>query len=57
MYGITYEQMMQGVKEFADASPIMTALNIMTMNITIGIFLSLPVALVVKRGVKSGKME
>ena len=57
VYGITYEQMMQGVKEFADASPIMTALNIMTMNITIGIFLSLPVALVVKRGVKSGKME
>ena len=50
VYGITYEQMMQGLKEFADASPIMTALNIMTMNITIGIFLSLPVALVVKRG-------
>lgn len=57
VYGITYEQMMQGLKEFADSSPIMTALNIMTMNITIGIFLSLPVALVVKRGVKGSQEE
>ena len=49
MYGMTSDQLTQGLKEFADASPIMTALNIMTMNITIGLILSLPVSLVTRR--------
>lgn len=49
VYGMTSEQLTQGLKEFADASPIMTALNFMTMNITIGLILSLPVSLITRR--------
>ncbi|MGM9778613.1 MAG: DUF4199 domain-containing protein, partial [Prevotella sp.] len=49
VYGMTADQLTQGLKEFADASPIMTALNIMTMNITVGLILSLPVSLITRR--------
>ena len=48
-YGMTADQLMEGLKEFANASPIMTALNIMTMNITIGLIFSLPVSLITRR--------
>ena len=49
---MTSDQLTQGLKEFADASPIMTALNIMTMNITVGLILSLPVSLITRRANK-----
>ena len=51
-YGMTADQLMEGLKEFANASPIMTALNIMTMNITIGLIFSLPVSLITRRARK-----
>lgn len=43
-YGLTAKQVSDSLNELANTSPIMIALNIMTMNITIGILLSLPVA-------------
>lgn len=49
VYGMNANEMTQALKEFADSSPIMTSLNIMTMNITIGLLLSLPVALITRR--------
>ena len=52
VYGMTADQLMEGLKEFANASPIMTALNIMTMNITIGLIFSLPVSLITRRARK-----
>ena len=52
VYGMTSDQLTQGLKEFADASPIITALNIMTMNITVGLILSLPVSLITRRANK-----
>ena len=52
VYGMTSDQLTEGLKEFADASPIMTALNIMTMNITVGLILSLPVSLITRRANK-----
>ena len=51
-YGMTADQLMEGLKEFANTSPIMTALNIMTMNITIGLIFSLPVSLITRRARK-----
>lgn len=51
-YGMTADQLMEGLKEFANTSPIMTALNIMTMNITIGLICSLPVSLFTRRARK-----
>ena len=51
-YGMTADQLMEGLKEFANTSPIMTALNIMTMNITIGLICSLPVSLITRRARK-----
>ena len=51
-YGMTADQLMEGLKEFANTSPIMTALNIMTMNITIGLVFSLPVSLITRRARK-----
>ena len=51
-YGMTADQLMEGLKEFANTSPIMTALNIMTMNITIGLIFSLPVSLFTRRARK-----
>ena len=51
-YGMTADQLMEGLKEFANTSPIMTALNIMTMNITIGLLFSLPVSLITRRARK-----
>ena len=52
VYGMTADQLMEGLKEFANTSPIMTALNIMTMNITIGLIFSLPVSLITRRARK-----
>ena len=49
VYGMNANEMTQALKEFTDSSPIMTALNIMTMNITVGLLLSLPVALITRR--------
>ena len=51
-YGMTADQLMEGLKEFVNTSPIMTALNIMTMNITIGLIFSLPVSLITRRARK-----
>ena len=51
-YGMTADQLMEGLTEFANTSPIMTALNIMTMNITIGLIFSLPVSLITRRARK-----
>lgn len=51
-YGMTADQLMEGLTEFANTSPIMTALNIMTMNITIGLIFSLPVSLFTRRARK-----
>lgn len=51
-YGMTADQLMQALNEFSTVSPIMTSLNIMTMNITIGLLLSLPVAFVMRRNKK-----
>ena len=51
-YGMTADQLMEGLKEFANTSPIMTELNIMTMNITIGLIFSLPVSLITRRARK-----
>ena len=51
-YGMTADQLMEGLKEFANTSPIMIALNIMTMNITIGLIFSLPVSLITRRARK-----
>ena len=48
-YGLTMKQVTEGINELGNTSPIMIALNIMTMNITIGIMLSLPVAAITKR--------
>lgn len=48
-YGVSFKQAMDSINELAQTSPIMIALNIMTMNITIGILLSLPVAAVIKK--------
>ena len=52
VYGMTADQLMEGLTEFANTSPIMTALNIMTMNITIGLIFSLPVSLITRRARK-----
>lgn len=51
-YGMTADQLMEGLTEFANTSPIMTALNIMTMNITIGLIFSLPVSFITRRARK-----
>ena len=49
VYGLTSEQLTQGSTEFADPSPIMTALTLLTLHITIGLILSLPVSLITRR--------
>ena len=43
------KQVTEGINELGNTSPIMIALNIMTMNITVGILLSLPVAAITRR--------
>ena len=48
-YGLTAKQVSDSLNELASTSPIMIALNIMTMNITIGILLSLPVATLTRK--------
>lgn len=48
-YGLTAKQVKDSLNELGNTSPIMIALNIMTMNITIGILLSMPVAALTKR--------
>ena len=48
-YGLTAKEVTDSLNELASTSPIMIALNIMTMNITIGILLSLPVATLTRK--------
>ncbi|MGN0282311.1 MAG: DUF4199 domain-containing protein [Prevotella sp.] len=48
-YGLTAKQVKDSLNEMAATSPIMIVLNIMTMNITIGILMSLPVAAMTKK--------
>ena len=48
-YGLTAKQVKDSLNELGSTSPIMIALNIMTMNITIGIFLSMPVAALTRK--------
>ena len=49
MYGLTTEQMKQGLAELASLRPIDYALNILTINISLGFLLGLPIAAVMQR--------
>lgn len=48
-YGLTAKQVTDSLNEMANTPSIMLALNIMTLNISIGIIMSLPVAAMTKR--------
>ena len=54
-YGLTMKQVNEGLDELRASSPISIVLNIMTMNITIGIFLSLPVSALTRRLARQGR--
>ena len=49
MYGLTTEQMKQGLAELASLRPIDYALNMLTINISLGFLLGLPIAAVMQR--------
>lgn len=48
-YGMTLKQMTENLNALSEISPIMIALNIMPINITVGIILSIPMALIACR--------
>lgn len=48
-YGMTKQQVDDSLAAFREASPILIAVNILTMNVFIGLILSIPAALIMKR--------
>lgn len=56
-YGLSKQEMTESLEMLQDISPIMIALNIMAMNITVGLVLSIPMALWVRRRGNTGEGE
>lgn len=53
-YGLSEREMTESLNMLQDISPIMIALNIMAMNITVGLVLSIPMALWARRSGNGG---
>ena len=56
-YGMSKQQMQQAISEMAQTDPIYIVLNILSMNVTCGIVLSLPVAAILKRKALPGSKQ
>ena len=54
-YGIDAKQMSESISLMAQTDPIYIVLNILSMNVTIGIILSIPVAAILKRNAPAGR--
>lgn len=53
-YGLTTEQMTENMEMMGEMDPIMIALNFMALNITAGIVLSIPMALIARKDGSEG---
>ena len=53
-YGISTQQMQESISALAQTEPIYIVLNILSMNVTVGIILSLPAAAIMRRAVRPG---
>ena len=53
-YGISTQQMQESISALAQTEPIYIVLNILSMNVTVGIILSLPAAAIMKRAARPG---
>lgn len=56
-YGISTQQMQESISALAQTAPIYIVLNILSMNVTAGIILSLPVAAIMKRAAQPGSHQ
>ena len=56
-YGMGKQQMQQAISEMAQTDPIYIVLNILSMNVTCGIVLSLPAAAIIKRKALPGSKQ
>lgn len=56
-YGMSGQQLQESINLLAQTEPIYIVLNILSMNVTCGIILSLPVAAIMKRSATNGSNQ
>lgn len=49
LYGLSHKELLDSIRELASTSPLVMALNVMSFNVTIGIALSIPMALIARK--------
>ena len=51
-YGLTVKQAMESIEQLADTTPIAIAVNIMGMNLVLGLLLTIPVNVMTRKNKK-----